>query len=476
MNSLAQPISSDKVKGIMRTFISFSSKDEETAIAICRHLEARGVSCWISARDIPSGTPYPEAIIDAIADANAFVLVLSDHSNSSDHVAAEVERAFNQQTPIFTVRVQDVQPSKGTLLFLSRRQWSDAFSQSLDSCMSELAPAILAGKKDFAGSMDRNDPTVSDERRELAARFRDVDLMAVARNLVETGDTGLHSAPVVNFGRWAVIDPVEAEQAKTMHAALQRQLSSGQARRTLNLLVSGPAGSGKLFSVQEMARAASPNAWYPINVDLSALRDIDDLKVSFRAAQDAALRGKIALLCIEGVEATLAGVPHGWIQHLVRIMRDGEFMDDSARRPLGPCVLCFVSAGEFYRGSMTEKLGASGQPSFVDEFLSRLDARLDIMGINPRWGGDSPCILRRALVLRNLLQVHKRSVDSALQGALLAAPMYKGGMRSLDAIIVASRPVDNDGLLTGTSLPADGILHLHVDAQWLRTAAKGDGA
>ncbi|MBV8722991.1 MAG: toll/interleukin-1 receptor domain-containing protein, partial [Candidatus Eremiobacteraeota bacterium] len=36
----------------VKVFISHSSKDREIADAICRHLEAMGVSCWIAPRDI----------------------------------------------------------------------------------------------------------------------------------------------------------------------------------------------------------------------------------------------------------------------------------------------------------------------------------------------------------------------------------------------------------------------------------------
>ena len=41
-------------------FISFSSKDQEIAETICQVLEARGLDCWIAARDVRPGENFQE--------------------------------------------------------------------------------------------------------------------------------------------------------------------------------------------------------------------------------------------------------------------------------------------------------------------------------------------------------------------------------------------------------------------------------
>jgi hypothetical protein len=50
-----------------RVFISHSTKDKETAEAICRRLESEGIECWIAPRDIKVGSEWSEAIMRGIA-------------------------------------------------------------------------------------------------------------------------------------------------------------------------------------------------------------------------------------------------------------------------------------------------------------------------------------------------------------------------------------------------------------------------
>jgi hypothetical protein len=39
--------------------LSYSSKDKPSADAICAHLEAAGIRCWIAPRDIAAGDDWP---------------------------------------------------------------------------------------------------------------------------------------------------------------------------------------------------------------------------------------------------------------------------------------------------------------------------------------------------------------------------------------------------------------------------------
>ena len=78
-------------------FISYSVKDKEIADAICTHLEARGLPCWVAPRDILPGVTWGEAIVNAIHESKVMVLVLSSSSNDSGQVLREVERAVSEQ-------------------------------------------------------------------------------------------------------------------------------------------------------------------------------------------------------------------------------------------------------------------------------------------------------------------------------------------------------------------------------------------
>ena len=80
-------------------FISHSSKDRETADAICAHLESAGIKCWIAPRDIEPGATWSKGIIQGLDACRVLVLVFSEHANDSDHVEREVAKADAQLVP-----------------------------------------------------------------------------------------------------------------------------------------------------------------------------------------------------------------------------------------------------------------------------------------------------------------------------------------------------------------------------------------
>jgi len=76
-------------------------------------------------RDILPGTPYGEAILQAISGAAVIIVVFSTAANESPHVLREVERAVNRDIPILLYRIEDVMPSKSMEYFVSAHHWLD---------------------------------------------------------------------------------------------------------------------------------------------------------------------------------------------------------------------------------------------------------------------------------------------------------------------------------------------------------------
>lgn len=123
-------------------FISYSSKDKLTADKICSFLEANGVRCWITPRDVLPGSNWGESIIDAIYDARAMLLVFSSNSNISEHIKREVERAVSRGKAIIPFRIEDVMPSKSLEYFISTQHWLDAYTPPLEKHLQHLAKTI----------------------------------------------------------------------------------------------------------------------------------------------------------------------------------------------------------------------------------------------------------------------------------------------------------------------------------------------
>ena len=63
-------------------FISYSTKDTDTAFALLETLESYGLDCWIAPRNIPQGAQWAEEIDKAIQNARVFVVIVSSHSVS----------------------------------------------------------------------------------------------------------------------------------------------------------------------------------------------------------------------------------------------------------------------------------------------------------------------------------------------------------------------------------------------------------
>lgn len=127
-------------------FISHSGQDAEVAKFVCHELELNGLLCWISSRDIPPGTNFSQAIVDAIEQCRAIVVILSTSANNSRYVQAEVVKAFGLGKDIFTLRIEDIAPAKGLDLHLASDQWADGFPPPPDKgTIARMAQSLLVG-------------------------------------------------------------------------------------------------------------------------------------------------------------------------------------------------------------------------------------------------------------------------------------------------------------------------------------------
>jgi formylglycine-generating enzyme required for sulfatase activity len=131
-------------------FISYASADKPIAERVCGALESAGLTCWIAPRNITPGVDYPSAIVDAIASARAFVLILTEHAAASPHILSEVGHAFNGKKRIIPFRISQAPLPEDLEYFLSLTQWLDV----PDGCTSEnlkrlidASSAALAGER-----------------------------------------------------------------------------------------------------------------------------------------------------------------------------------------------------------------------------------------------------------------------------------------------------------------------------------------
>lgn len=127
-----------------RIFLSYSQPDKSLAERICAAIEQAGHSCWIAPRDIPAGTIWAAAIIDAINNCDRVLLIFSTDSNASTFVMREMDLAVTKHKPIVVVRLQDELPSGPMEFYLATSQWLDVFDCSDDQLLSEVQKTISA--------------------------------------------------------------------------------------------------------------------------------------------------------------------------------------------------------------------------------------------------------------------------------------------------------------------------------------------
>ena len=135
------PVTSDDRELTRPVFISYASADRKDALAVCKAIERRGATCWISCRDVLAGENYQESIVRALRNSRAMVLVFSEAANNSDEIKKELSLASRYHVPLLAVRIEDVEPSDAFAYELSTRQWIDAF-ESWDKSIDSLVRRI----------------------------------------------------------------------------------------------------------------------------------------------------------------------------------------------------------------------------------------------------------------------------------------------------------------------------------------------
>jgi TolB-like protein/thioredoxin-like negative regulator of GroEL len=234
-------------------FISYASADRAAADDLTAYLEQRGLRCWMAPRDVPPGALYADAIVRAINEARALVLLLSHNSTESPHVGKELERASSKRKPIITVRLDAAQLTPAFEYFLSESQWVDVGADGRGAAYAKLAGVFL--HQTSAAASPPSPPQASAPPRLRAARAG-APWVVVALLLA-----GLAAAAALYFGRARhAAAPATAAALEKSIAVLpftdmsqahdQEFFADGMAEQILDLLA-------KIPSLKVIARTSS---------------------------------------------------------------------------------------------------------------------------------------------------------------------------------------------------------------------------
>lgn len=135
-------------------FLSYSSKNIETAINVKNVLIKNGIEVWMAPECIEAGKNYTETIPAAIEGCFAFVLVLSAESQISQWVTRELDMALNRNRQVIPFHIDSSKMTDQYDFMLAGCQRIEAFSRMGDAFKDLLVKL---------NSLDQNDRFVHED-------------------------------------------------------------------------------------------------------------------------------------------------------------------------------------------------------------------------------------------------------------------------------------------------------------------------
>ena len=313
-------------QGSRHVFISYATTDRKQALAVCKAIEHRGTKCWISTRDVAPGENYQEAIVRALRDARAVILVFSKAANDSDEIKKELSLASRYRMPVMTLRIDDVEPSDAFAYELSTRQWIDAFDgwdKSIDLLVSRLEQ--VAGPK----------PAVADKANKIEPRavsWRRKTRVATAAGLL---------AVALGGGAWWGFGVRQASaHSMTVRLAGFRSLSTGISAALRDTIGAEIIAAFNADGVIGVSTASTPlNGTGPAYALGGTIHRVGDtIRVITRLSNE---RSGVILWSdsVDYPSADAAKIPHWIAVDAATVVRCGLFGASTYRKPLPDAVL-----------------------------------------------------------------------------------------------------------------------------------------
>lgn len=315
----------------------------------------------------------------------------------------------------------------------------------------------------------------------IVKNINELSIDRIAEEIVLKGQDTIRSrVPSGRFGKLCTIDRTEIESFRSISNLMKEYLKSSNPSRPLSIAVFGSPGSGKSFGITEIAKSIAPGQVEKVEFNISQFVSEDEFSGAFHKVRDSVLKGKIPLIFFDEFDSAYHG-KLGWLKCFLAPMQDGQFKEGETMHPIGKAIFIFAGGTSstfqaFCGGSVRDEEKDAWMLDFINakgpDFISRLRGFANIMGPNPVDDHDAIFILRRAMLLRALLERKTNqifdtagvaNIDPGVLSALLHIDKYKHGVRSLEAIIDMSM-LDGRDCWEPAYLPVKEQLSLHVDS------------
>jgi len=296
--------------------------------------------------------------------------------------------------------------------------------------------------------------------------------------LVKAGiSESFRNVPAVSFDKFTAVSRDEIETLRAVRGLMREYGSRRTNKRPLSIAVFGAPGSGKSFAVKSVAKSIHHSLEFEtLEFNLSQFSEPGQLYGALHQVRDCALSGKMPLVFWDEFDCAFHG-PYGWLRYFLAPMQDGKFTQGQTTHSVGNAVFVFAGGTsqdvQTFRERAERDLAAKGP-----DFLSRLHGFLNVAGLNH--AGILLCgvLVRRAVLLRELLLVYATGIngsrtanildiDDSVITAFLCVQEFRFGARSVEAILQMSR-LEGKNRFEPSCLPPADQIDLHVNSsEWL---------
>lgn len=268
--------------------------------------------------------------------------------------------------------------------------------------------------------------------------------------------------PYLHLSNLLSYDKNQIEQICDTYNVLKSYIRSPNKRKPLSICVFGPEGTGKSFSVSQIAqhlninKKKDQNETEILNVNLSQFDSYEQLIDAFHKIRDVGLRNKLPVVFFDEFD-TAYGInrdgKYGWLRFFLSPMQDGEFYEKGQTHTIGRAIFVFAGSTvetmqafiKIVEDVKTDEEKDEIRAKKMPDFISRIKGYLDVSGPNNSNKESGTKILhyiRRASILRSMLaeELNIKNADSYIGITDLALKMllnvkkYKHGARSMEAI------------------------------------------
>ncbi len=241
------------------------------------------------------------------------------------------------------------------------------------------------------------------------------DISELARRVASQGVEAALGAPIAQYGDLTTADRKEVEALRAIRNLLDEYVHTPTMKKPLSIAVFGPPGSGKSFTVKQLADGLVNNGGKrpPLEFNLSQFDEVARLTAAFRLIQDRILATEIPMVFFDEFDSSLKSEPLGWLKYFLAPMHDGEFRDGEVTHPLGRAIFVFAGGTRTSFKDFSQPVNDAFKQAKGPDFLSRLRGHVDIMGIEAGdIEGDHSWPVRRAIPFRFMLKRRARGLSS----------------------------------------------------------------